>query len=231
MVSGDRNHHIPPSARPPQEKRMTWSPAARRGSKFRHPCVYSQTQSAPQLHGLSPQTRGNLTTVLTTSIESATSICFPLVTISNFSPALPSHAFNCTGIKFSRKSPAVGSINRHCPSADFTLAEEKARVAVSSRTLASAAALGSRTAPARDTGIADWGTVSVFGASISGVGDGVGEIWVGPWAGPWATAVVIGVEIDADAGAGAGRGALGAGTADEVAAGPATPPPLPKVKD
>ena len=99
---------------------------------------------------------------------------------------------------------------------------------MSSRTLASAAALASRTSPARDTGIADWGTFSVVGADISGVGDGVGEFW----AGPWATAVVLGVEIDADAAAGAGSGALGTGIADDVGAGPATPPPpLPKVKD
>lgn len=94
--------------------------------------------------------------------------------ISNFSPALPSHAFNCTGIRFSRKSPAVGSIKRHFPSADFKLAEEKARVAVSSRTLASAAALGSKTSPARDTGTAEVGTLSVVGADTFGVGDGVG---------------------------------------------------------
>lgn len=173
------------------------------------------------------QNQGTLTTVLTTSIESATSLCFPLVIISNCSPALPSHAFSCTGIKFSRKSPAVGSIKRHCPSADFTLVEEKARVAVSSRTLASAAALGSKTSPARDTGTADVGTLLVAGEDTTSVGDGVGVIWTGPRD----TAVVVGVEVDADAGAGAGAGALDAGTIDEVGAGTATPPPFPKVKD
>lgn len=112
--------------------------------------------------------------MLTTSIESATSLCFPLVITSNFWPALPSHGFSCTGIKFSRKSPAVGSIKRHCPSADFRLAEEKARVAVSSRTLASAAASGFKTSPARDTATADVGALPVTELDTSGVGDSVG---------------------------------------------------------
>lgn len=152
-----------------------------------------------------------------------------MVIISNFSPALPSHAFNCTGIKFSRKSPAVGSIERHRPSADFTLAEENARVAVSSRTLASAAALGSKTSPARDTGTADVGTLLVAGVDTTGVGNGVGVFWTGPVD----TAVVLGIkeDTDAEAGAGAGAGALDAGTTDEVGAGAATPPPFPNVKD
>lgn len=147
--------------------------------------------------------------------------------ISNFWPALPSQAFNCTGIRFSRKSPAVGSIKRHCPSADFKLAEEKARVAVSSRTFASAAASGFRTSPARDTATADVGALSVAGVDTSGVGVGVGTISDGPWA----IAVVLGVETDADAGAGAGAGALGTGIADEVGAGAAPTPPFPKEKD
>lgn len=95
---------------------------------------------------------------------------------------------------------------------------------MSSRTLASAAALGSKTSPARDTGTAEVGTLSVAGADTVGVGDGVGVLWTGPRA----TAVVLGVEIDA--GAGAGAGAFEAGTADEVGAGAATPP-FPKVKD
>ena len=66
---------------------------------------------------------------------------------------LPSQAFNVTGIKFSRKSPAVGSTKRHWPSEDLMAAEEKARVAVSSRILASAAAAELRTPPARATPI------------------------------------------------------------------------------
>lgn len=75
---------------------------------------------------------------------------------SNFSPGAPVQSTSSTGIKFSRKSPAVGFTERHFPSAaDFSDTEEKARVAVSSRWLASAAAEGLRKPPARDTGIGE----------------------------------------------------------------------------
>jgi hypothetical protein len=60
------------------------------------------------------------------------------------------------GIKFLRKSPAVALTERHFPSAaDFSDTEENARVALSSRWLASAAAEGLRKPPARETGIGD----------------------------------------------------------------------------
>lgn len=122
---------------------------------------------------------GSLTRVLTTSMESGTLLCFPWVIMSNFSPARPSHVFNCTGIRFCRKSPAVGSMERQCPFAAFRLAEENARVAVSSRTLASAAASVFRTRPARDTGTADSGLLIVAVADTSGADDGTGAFWTG----------------------------------------------------
>lgn len=54
-------------------------------------------------------------------------------------------------MRFSRKSPAVASMERHRPEADWIDAEEKARVAESSHGFASAAAEGLRTLPARET--------------------------------------------------------------------------------
>ena len=95
-----------------------------------------------------------LTKLLTTSIELAALLCFPTVIISNFSPALPSQALSCTGIRFCLKSPASGSTDRHCPPAVRSVADENARVAVASRTFAAAAACGLRTPPARATGSA-----------------------------------------------------------------------------
>ena len=58
-------------------------------------------------------------------------------------------------MRFSRKSPAVGSTERHWPEADLSDAAEKARVAVSSRGLASAAAEGLRTLPALETAMTE----------------------------------------------------------------------------
>lgn len=62
------------------------------------------------------------------------------------------------GIRFCLKSPAVGSRNKHFPDASFRTIDEKAFTAVLSTTLASAAAEGSRTPPARDTGRGDVGS-------------------------------------------------------------------------
>lgn len=92
------------------------------------------------------------TAVLTTSIVPAWSSCLPLVMMSNFWFALPSQGFSWTGIRFWRKSPAAGSMERHCPLAALMVVEEKARVAVGSRGLASAAAAALRTPPARAMG-------------------------------------------------------------------------------
>jgi hypothetical protein len=57
------------------------------------------------------------------------------------------------GIKFSLKSPAVGSTNRQFPEASLSATDENAFTAVPSTGLASAAAEGSRTPPARDTAL------------------------------------------------------------------------------
>jgi len=79
------------------------------------------------------------------------------VMMSNFSPAEPWQSWMAMGIRFWRKSPAVGSMKRHCPLEVFIDAEEKARVAVVSLGFDSAAAEGWRTPPARETGTADVG--------------------------------------------------------------------------
>lgn len=55
-------------------------------------------------------------------------------------------------MRFWRKSPARGSMVRQSPVEDFREVEEEARVAVVSFLLASAAADGLRTPPARETG-------------------------------------------------------------------------------
>lgn len=52
----------------------------------------------------------------------------------------------------------MGSTNRHCPDASFNATDEKALTAVVSTALASAAAEGSSTPPARDTGRGDVGS-------------------------------------------------------------------------
>lgn len=127
---------------------------------------------------------GVLTTVLTMSMEFGAVMCFPAVMMSNFSFALPSHALSWTGIKFSRKSPAVASIKRHWPSDDLSDTEEKALVAESSRIFASAAASAFRTPPARATetswvplasGAVVTGTV-LAGVVVTGAGSGLG-VW------------------------------------------------------
>lgn len=87
---------------------------------------------------------------------------------SNFSPAAPVQGPIAIGMRFWRKSPAVGSIERQLPEEVTREAEVKARVAVVSLGLDSAAAEGWRTPPARETGT---GVVGLEDASW-GVGDG-----------------------------------------------------------
>lgn len=77
--------------------------------------------------------------------------------ISNFSLGVPAQSTKETGMRFSRKSPAVGSMNRHWPFGACMLTEVKARVAVSSRSCDSATAVACKTPPARDTGTASVG--------------------------------------------------------------------------
>lgn len=60
-------------------------------------------------------------------------------------------------MRFSRKSPAVGSMERHVPEADEIETDEKARVAVSSRGLASVAAEGFEDAAGTGDGHHGWG--------------------------------------------------------------------------
>lgn len=71
--------------------------------------------------------------------------------ISKSSLGEPVHSAVWMGIKFSRKSPAVGSMKRHCPLGAFIGTDENARVAVSSRGLDSATAEGWRMPPAPET--------------------------------------------------------------------------------
>jgi hypothetical protein len=120
-----------PSARPPQLNICTVIGGGRRASKSRHPFIK----------------------LLTTRVELATSLWTPLVIRSNFWPADPSHSFTATGMRFSRKLPAVGSINRHCPSEVLRDAEVTARVAVLSRCCDFATAVGLRNPPAPETAI------------------------------------------------------------------------------
>jgi len=71
---------------------------------------------------------------------------------SHFSFGEPEQSTSDTGIKFWRKSPAVGSTEMHCPFGARISTLENALVAVASRLFASAAADGWRVPPARDTG-------------------------------------------------------------------------------
>jgi hypothetical protein len=140
-----------PSARPPHEKMSVVSPAARRGSKFMQPLV----------------------SLLTISVELAALLCAPEVMKSHFSLEEPSQGLRAIGIRFSRKSPAVGSTKRQVPRADLRDTEVKARVAVVSKTLASAAAEGLRTPPARETGTAERGAAEVAVPDVVVGGGGV----------------------------------------------------------
>ena len=64
-------------------------------------------------------------------------------------------------MRFSRKSPAVGSMERHWPEEDLMVVDVKVLTAVVSTGLASAAAEGFRTRPARETEIAEAGLAEV----------------------------------------------------------------------
>ena len=71
-------------------------------------------------------------------------------------------------MRFSRKSPAVGSMKRHCPEEDLIDAPVNARVAVLSRGFDSAAAEGLRTTPARETAMTDGLAVVAVVAGAAG---------------------------------------------------------------
>ena len=103
-------------------------------------------------------------------------LCIPEVRISHFSFADPLHSTSCMGIKFSRKSPAVGSIKRHLPSGALMEILLKARVAVSSRWWDSATAVGCNMPPARETGTASVGLKLGIPDSEPLVGDEVTDV-------------------------------------------------------
>jgi hypothetical protein len=71
---------------------------------------------------------------------------------SNFSLAEPVHGCTAMGMRFSRKSPAVGSMKRQSPLASVMETPVSARVAVLSNSWAAAAAVGTSSPPARETG-------------------------------------------------------------------------------
>jgi hypothetical protein len=101
----------------------------------------------------------------------------PAVIRSNFSFRLPSHGCRLTGIKFWRKSPAVGSMKRHCPLEAFRETEEKARVAVLSRWFDSAAEEGCRVPPAPETGTGVVGLAASVARTISPPVTAAAEDW------------------------------------------------------
>lgn len=107
-----------PSALPPQENKVTWSPACLRGSKEMQPWV----------------------AVLTIRVASPPlpSLCLPEVIRSQVVGLVQS--VRATGMRFILKSPAVGSTERHCPLGARILVLLTARTAVSSRCWASSAA-------------------------------------------------------------------------------------------
>jgi hypothetical protein len=90
---------------------------------------------------------------------------------SNFSFKLPVHGCRFTGIKFWRKSPAVGLIKRHCPLEALRETEVNARVAVLSRLFDSAADDGCSVPPAPETG-----------TGVEGLAVSVGRITSPAWA-------------------------------------------------
>jgi hypothetical protein len=98
------------------------------------------------------------------------------VITSNFSFGVPAQVTKDTGIRFSLKSPAVGSTNKHCPFGACIETDVKARVAVSSLSCDSATAEGTKVPPARDTGTASVGfgipptaTLVITGAEVAEV--------------------------------------------------------------
>jgi hypothetical protein len=93
---------------------MTGLPGSLRRSKFMQALVFPGkiNQSA----GRNPACGGGvLTKLLTISAKPAWSLCLPLVITSHCCAALPSHLAACTGVRFSQKSPEVGSTKRHWP--------------------------------------------------------------------------------------------------------------------
>ncbi len=133
------------------------------------------------------------------------SLCFPAVIISHFWPVLSSQGLICTGVRFSLKSPEVGSTKRHCPSEvydgsldlvpvvynplqEHTLmaALVKARVAVSSLWWASVTATSSSFTPVFTPGTDWFDTGDGVGVATRGVEEIVeedgtaGEVWLPP---------------------------------------------------
>jgi len=102
-----------PSARPPQEKRSTWLPGARLSSKLRHALVCKE---ANKYISKSLKEEKSITRLLTMRANPGLLLCFPAVIKSHFCPSLPSQGLIWIGVKFSLKSPEVGSTKRHCPS-------------------------------------------------------------------------------------------------------------------
>ena len=96
---------------------------------------------------------------------------------SNFSFGLPSQSCTAMGIRFSLKSPAVGSMKRHCPFEALIDTPVKARVAVLSNCCASVTALGCNTPPARETGT---GVVGLKFGMPEAAGASVVETWEAP---------------------------------------------------
>lgn len=140
-----------PSARPPQENRFTVSLAVRRESKLIQPFVR----------------------LLTIRAESLASLFLPAVMTSHFSLAVPEQLVSDTGMRLPRKSPAVGSTNRHSPLGARISTLVNALVALSSREFASAAAV-SLNSPPRPAGISVVGmavAMAVYEASYSLVND------------------------------------------------------------
>jgi hypothetical protein len=136
---------------------MTVSPAFLRPSKLMHPWVYVQRKNCqPTDSGVERLSKfSQHTNALTTNTAGRlglASLCLPCEMTSHFSFGEPEHSTREMGIKFCRKSPAVGSTNRHFPLGARISTLEKTRVAVSSRSWASAAAVGFRVPPALDTG-------------------------------------------------------------------------------
>ncbi len=82
-----------------------------------------------------------------------TLLCLPAVTMSQRSLDVPEQSTSEMGMRFSRKSPAVGSTKRHWPLGARMVTLVRLRVAVVSTALASAAAVGLKEPP-RDTGTA-----------------------------------------------------------------------------
>lgn len=104
-----------------------------------------------------------------------TSLCCPAVMTSHFSLDVPAQSTNETGTRFARKSPAVGSTNKHCPLGARISTLAKALVALSSRRFASAAAVGSKSPP-RPTGTAAVGIAMTVEFPLSSVPDDDGEV-------------------------------------------------------